>query len=211
MADIPAIAGSDTGTWKSLVNAIISLINGKFNSRPYQWANAAARTAQTGMTVGEFGYQADTQVLYRANAATTAEPWESPWITWSTAPTNLTVGTGGSATSVQRYRYIGGRTLWQVHYILGTSGQSVTGQPTINLPLSLQLPVARTAELVSAGSIYDVSATTTFQARARINITTANQIAVSSYTGTYAGITNLAPMTWAAGDELAVEWWADPA
>lgn len=64
MADIPAIAGSDTGTWKSILNTIIGLINGKFNSRPYIWANDAARTGQAGMVEGESGYQTDTDVRY---------------------------------------------------------------------------------------------------------------------------------------------------
>lgn len=201
-----AVAGSGAGIDWRIDSAIYADTKANLDT---------ATTTLTGITdiifrIGDLAYAADTGITYRWNSSVW-QAWTSNWITWLAAPSNFTVGTGGAALSQQEYKYIAGRLLFRVHYILGTTGASVTGQPTLMLPMSLMLPVARTAELVSAGSIYDVSAITTFQARARINITTANQIAVSSYTGTYGGISATAPMTWAAGDELAVEFWADPA
>lgn len=211
MADtpIPAILGTLSG-WLANINTTIGLINSRFASRPYVWANAAARTAQTGMTIGEYGYQTDTQVTYRAISSTTTEAWSSPWITWATAPTNVTVGTGGSASTSQKYRYVAGRLNVQCKYVLGTTGSSVTGQPSITIPVSVTQPIAGAADLDSSGNIYDVSATTVYRCRPRL--VSATSFIISSYSaGSYGGITSSAPMTWAAGDVLQVEFWADPA
>lgn len=172
-------------------------------------ANAAYVAASLTPQVGWKRRLTANQLIERYNGSTW-RPWESDWLTWATAITNVTIGTGGSALLSQRYKYIGGRVLFQCRFVLGSSGASIAGQPTINLPMSLEQLVSRTAELVSAGTIHDVSAAATFQARARLNVLASNQVAVSSYTGTYAGITATAPMTWAGGDELAVEFWGDP-
>jgi len=69
MADsaIPPVVGSVVGGWVAAFNTVISLINGRFASRPYRWANSSARTAQAGMTAGEVGYQVDTATVYRWN------------------------------------------------------------------------------------------------------------------------------------------------
>ena len=212
MTDIPAISGSSTGTWKSLVDAVISLINGKFNSRPYIWANAAARTAQTGMTIGEYGYQTDTQVTYRAISATTTEVWQSTWITWSTAPTNLAVGTGGSALQQQKYKYIGGRVFFDCKYVLGTSGASMGTAPVINLPVTLVRPSSRFFKLSAAVGMFDTSATAQADGLATLNALSAVQVLATYLVGaTSTSITATAPWTWAAGDELAVQFWADVA
>lgn len=79
MADIPAIAGSDTGTWKSLINTVIGLINGKFNARQIQTfavANAAALAALSGtytLAEGDMADQADTNQLWRYTGSAWAE------------------------------------------------------------------------------------------------------------------------------------------
>lgn len=210
---IPIVPGSDTGTWKSWINTIVAAIQALFNARAdqtYRWADATARAAQAGMSIGNTGYQIDTGTTYRYNG-TVWQIWASNWISWTTPPTNITVGTGGSAATVQEYKYIAGRVLFRVKYGLGTTGSSMGTGPLINLPISLVLPSPRFAELVSAGTIYDLSVPATFQARGRINLAVANQVIITSYTGTHATITATAPMTWAAGDELAVEFWGDPA
>lgn len=180
------------------------------NQKTYVWADSTARGAQTGMASGDAGQQLDTGTQYQYNG-TVWKAWESEWISWATAPTNITVGTGGLAAAVQEYKYIAGRVLFRVKYILGTSGASMGTGPAVNLPFSLILPSPRFAELMSAGTVYDVSVPATFQARARINVAVANQIIITTYTGTHATITNAAPMSWGAGDELAVEFWGDPA
>ncbi len=147
-----------------------------------RFADAAARTAAIPSPVlGSKTVLTSTEIIYRYNGSTWKE-WESDWITWATAPTNLTVGTGGSAATVQRYKYIAGRIWFDYRYVLGTSGASMGTAPTINFPISVALVVT--------------SATTGI---------------IQTYTGTTASITSTAPMTWAAGDILAGGFWADPA
>lgn len=56
----------------------------------FRWTNAAARTAQTGMRVGDYGYQIDTQYTYRYTG--------SAWGIWDTFGTallaNVTLASG---------------------------------------------------------------------------------------------------------------------
>ena len=51
------------------INAVESDL-GERQIQTYRWANAAARTAQTGMIAGDMGYQIDTDVLYRYSGST---------------------------------------------------------------------------------------------------------------------------------------------
>ena len=48
----------------SVQNALDSLIHDSRQLQAYDWANSAARTAQTGMTEGALGYQRDTDTYY---------------------------------------------------------------------------------------------------------------------------------------------------
>jgi hypothetical protein len=48
----------------SVQAALDSLVNNNRQVQTYIWANAAARTAQTGMLEGAIGYQSDTDVYY---------------------------------------------------------------------------------------------------------------------------------------------------
>jgi hypothetical protein len=156
-------------------------------------------------------YQIDTGVTYKY-LSSAWEEWESGWITWATAPTGITVGTGGAASSLQRYMYVNGRCLFQYKFVLGSSGASVGTAPYLTLPFSLVPPSTRYATLPGDGTVYDSSGNTQNYTKARINDTTANQALISTYTGTYANITATAPFaSWAAGDQLAGEFWGDPA
>lgn len=200
MTDIPAISGSSTGTWKSLVNAVISLINGKFNSRPYIWANATARTAQTGMTIGEYGYQTDTQVTYRATSATATQPWASPWITWAPTLSNITLGTASS--TAYQYKYSAGLVHGRYKIILGTSGMAIGTNPSLTLPVTAVAPNHANAAYNGRAVLYDNSATTNYNAAVRADASSATVVILMSQSATVAAITASAPFIWAASDVL---------
>jgi hypothetical protein len=175
-----------------------------------RFADAAARTAAIPTPVlGSKTVLTSTEIIYRYNGTTWKE-WESDWITWATAPTNLTVGTGGSAATVQRYKYVGGRIWFEYRYVLGSSGASMGTSPTINFPISVALVVTGGSLATGDGAIRDVSVPST-PAYVRVNVTSATTGIIQTYTGTTASITATAPMTWAAGDILAGGFWADPA
>lgn len=180
--------------------------------RFFRVANAAAKTALSSsytLRVDDKAYQEDVAITYRHNGTTWKE-WESDWITWATAPTNLTVGTGGSAATVQRYKWVGGRIWFEYRYVLGSSGASMGTSPTINFPISVALVVTGGSLATGDGAVRDVSVPST-PAYVRVNVTSATTGIIQTYTGTTASITATAPMTWAAGDILAGGFWADPA
>lgn len=148
-------------------------------------------------------------VTYRWNGSSWKQ-WESDWISWATAPTNLTVGTGGSASSTQRYKWINGRPRFDYMYVFGTTGASMGTSPTLNLPISISMPVVGSLLEASDGGIRDVSVPST-PAYTRLAVQSATTATIVTYTGTTASITSTAPITWAAGDILAGGFWADPA
>lgn len=57
----------------------------------YRWANAAARTAQTGMRNGDTGYQLDTRIKWTYNG-TVWQPHDTGWVT-------MTMATGGGTAN----------------------------------------------------------------------------------------------------------------
>lgn len=182
---------------------------------PYYWANAAARTAQTGMIDGQYGYQADTKVLYRYNGAAW-KAWESDWITYTATLGQLSgtfaIGTGGSALQETKYKYVNGRLLIRYKFVLGSSGSSMGTGPYFTAPVTLEVPTPRYHVLAGDGNIYDLSATLNYYTKARLNDGSSSQILISSYAGTFANVTSSAPMaSWASGDILQGEVWADPA
>lgn len=170
-----------------------------------RFADATARDAAlTAPALGDLATLTSDEVTYRYNGSAW-KAWSSDWITWATAPTNLTVGTGGSASAVQRYKWINGKPFFECKYTLGTSGQSVGTNPAINLPFAIVLPTPNLPKLLGPGSIYDTSAVATTYMMARADTTTT--VRLNTDTGTPVGITATAPITFAAGDQLAIEFW----
>lgn len=205
---IPVISGSSTGTWKSLVNTVIGLINAQFAKRPYVWADSTARLAQTGMTVGEMGYQTDTQVTYRATSATATQPWSSPWITYTPTLTNVTLGTG--SVTEYRYQYTNGTVRVDFYIRLGTGG-ALTGAPTMTLPatavalryLSMTYDGVGSAQN-AANNVYPISI-------AAASASTTSVQFFSTVTGAYAALSATAPHTWALNSVLQGKFRFEPA
>lgn len=192
-----------------LDNSITSAFD-DYAIKAYRWANASERADETGMIVADRGYQADNGVTYRYNGAAWIA-WDSSWITWATAPSDLSVGSGGSS-SVQRYAYTGGRVLFQCKYVLGSSGASVGAAPAINLPFNVIRPITRFPALLGTGSYFDASTlASAYLVNPRLTLLTANQVMINTYNGAYGTINSTTPWTWAVGDELYLEFWADPA
>lgn len=131
MADIPEISGADTGTWKSILNTIIGLINGKFNARPYKWADAAARAAETGMTEGDIGDQADTNQRWRYSGTAWTLISAGLNLILPTTVTNGTLVGGGTVTftgvtSVSLNGVFSSTYDWyQIEYDFTTSGAGI--------------------------------------------------------------------------------------
>ena len=64
----PAVDNAETATFNTAFAAVGTAFSGFTGTREIQtfvWADNAARTAQTGMTAGDEGYQTDTDTVYR--------------------------------------------------------------------------------------------------------------------------------------------------
>ena len=68
----PTIDNAETATFNdafaAIGNAVVAVENVR-QIKTYKWADNAARTAQTGMTAGDEGYQTDTDTAYRYDGA----------------------------------------------------------------------------------------------------------------------------------------------
>lgn len=210
MADtsIPAIVGSVVGGWLSAFNTTIGLINSRFASRPYVWANNSARTtflATAVMTVGEYGYQTDTQTTYRATSSTTAVAWSSPWITYTATLTNITLGTAG--TSVFQYRYENGSVRVRGRIKLGSAGIAVGTDPTFTLPISSRALVHTYEGFFGRSYGYDISGINNFTLNVAANNTSTTVAIIQALgaSGAVASVTATVPFTWAINDSIDID------
>lgn len=182
----------------------------------YRWANAAARTAQAGMAAGDKGYQTDTAIVYRYSGSAWKE-WESDWLTYTStlgaASGGFTVGTGGSVLQETKYKWVNGRVLLRYKFVLGSSGGAVGTAPYFTAPVTMAPQAPRYAVLAGDGNVYDLSTTTNYYTKARVNDGSTSQILISSYAGTFSNITASSPVatSWASGDILQGEVWVDAA
>jgi len=140
----------------------------------YRWANAAARTAQSGMVAGSYGYQIDTDIRYRYSTAGVWTEWEKGWTTWTPVlnlfPVSNPLGTTGSATGM--YCISGGRVqafgrlLWQ--------GSSITVPSTgwgFALPYAMNAAFASTYNLrLGLAEFRDVSVTSNVSVGANLDL-----------------------------------------
>lgn len=199
-SDIPADLSSD-----------ITALENTNQIYGYRPADSSALAAVTGMRLGDRALQVDTGIHFRYDGSAW-KAWESNWITWSTAPTGITVGTGGSASSLQRYKWMDGRIYFDFKFVLGTSGASVVTNPNLNLPVSIALSIPSGVGQLATGDVqlYDTSVPAINYGK--VSIAGATTALLRTYTGSGTGsISSSAPWTWAAGDIIAGGFWADPA
>jgi hypothetical protein len=204
---------SYTGGFVAAIAALATSIQTAFSKRGlhnYQWADATARAAQTGMAAGDQGLQSDTLVIYRYNGSAWKE-WISDWITYTptvTGPTSL----GTSSVVFAQYQYQQGRMRVKGRITLGTS-PTFDSSPILTLPVTFATLV-RFALLGNERCFaFDTSAATTPVAFvARHNGTTYNQIILSPWSGSAATTLNTTtPFTWAVNDTIDFDFVGDPA
>lgn len=134
------------------------------------------------------------------------------WFNFTPSNTNITIGTGGSASNTGTFT-INGRTVnVLINIILGTSGASMGSNPVVGLPVSMssnysitspsQTPLVRAVFNDNGGGAVD--------GYGWVNLTSGRsgtQLIVNTVAATYpvaAGLSSTTPFTWAAGDEVKV-------
>jgi len=152
----------------------------------------------------DFARRDDDKITYRYNGSAW-KAWESDWITYPPTLSNIAVGTGGSAASVHVYKYLAGDVRLKACLVLGSSGASVSGIPTITLPVN-HAPVQGQFEYVGAATLLDSPGSPYIGS---VLMDAANVAAVRIYP-VHSGVVGSAvsstvPFTWAAADSITYD------
>jgi hypothetical protein len=168
-----------------------------------RFADATARDAAiTSPTLGMRCVLTSDEVTYRYNGSGW-KAWESGWISFTPTLSNIAVGTGGSASSSCRYRYVGGQVEAEYKLVLGTSGASVGSTPTATLPVTAEALTHTLMVLDGLGSMFDSSGSDLRVAFMQLTSTTVARFAYITPSGIGFTIpTASLPWTWAAGDAI---------
>jgi len=134
--------------------------------------------------------------------------WESDWITYTPTIRNVAVGTGGSASSVWAYKFVAGDVKVKFSLVLGTSGASVSGIPTITVPIAraaLAHPYEGTTGFLI---LYDTANTRPYQGAILAENTDATKVRlVPTNSGALTtAVAATVPFTWGAGSAISGEF-----
>lgn len=205
--------GTTPASLADITAAIATSVQNAFNLREmhtFAWANSTEKAAQTGMAIGDIGYQFDNLIYYRWNG--------SAWTIWEKAPvaytptfTNLTPTSTSFVYSVAA----------GVVRITGTCVNSTTTTTGIRMSLptgfnidTTYVNVDTTNFIASLGTAvyYDLSATTGYPGS--ISPYTADAVLFGRYIastanltiGAVGGATNPFGVAWASGDIVNVNF-----
>ena len=119
---------------------------------------------------------------------------------WTPTYTGITVGTGGNAANTGAYLRLGNIVIFYGSFVLGTSGFSVSGDPTLTLPVT---PMSNTGGDRIAFGInvaFDVSNSSKAYSGNLYTGNAGTSVFFSSDQAIYGRFAATAPFTWAAGD-----------
>ncbi len=193
------------------VNDVVNPINDWAKQRMAKsfppWPNSAARTAQTGMTVNDRGYQTDTDTSYRYNG-TAWTVWEKPWTSFTATIANFT-GSVAFVTDTAYYMVSAGVCYFTFNRTFAATGTVTVGDVLITLPIASATNGFLT-EFTSVGNVvfWDNSAGAAGKMEGQliwVSTTTARVYRPSTTaSGVIAATSSSQPMTWAVSDGLYI-------
>lgn len=218
VADLNALdtlIGMETGSLAVVLsgNALFEYVAGGWRQLTESvFATTALRDAAYALAAGAYAVLGarsrvtGTGITYRHNG-TAWKAWESDWITYAPALTNMTLGTGGVSTWA--YKYVSGDIRVKGSVKFGTGG-GATGAVGIAVDLPVAQPVGTHAFEVMQGNgvLYDDSAATPYlvgigrdaAATTRFRFYPHNSGAVTTAIGA------TVPFTWAINDAISAEF-----
>lgn len=187
-----------------------SSIQAAFDKRQnfdFRWADAAARTAQSGMVYGSQGFQVDTGVVYFYTGSVWAL-WDKPYTAFTPTISGSNIGSTGTNTAF--WSMSSGRAFVEGQIVLGGTGISM-GSTTVTTPVTAVTGVTSSPRgqvaLVDAGS-------STYMGTAFYASATTVSVLPTTVSGsyiTYQNITSTVPFTWVAGDAIRYSYSFIPA
>jgi hypothetical protein len=197
----PASLATITAAMATSVQDALTLREG----HSFSWADTTSRNAQTGMVVGDLGYQADNDTYYRYTG--------SAWVIWAKAETSysptFTNFTASSATFA--YMITGGRV-----FVTGRATCSTTlptGAITLTTPTGYAIDMTffanSGASVIGVGGVDDASAASDLALTPRVVSSTSINLVATNAAGTYVAYVATSatiPLTWASGDILYVSF-----
>jgi hypothetical protein len=196
--------GTTPASLADITSAIATSVQNAFNVREMQsfsWANSTAKSAQTGMIIGDIGYQIDNATFYIYNG--------SSWKIWAKAETSYTPTFVGFTASAASFIYsIAGGVVRVTGKV--TLSSAVTAAMTISTPSGYNInTTALSNAIASQMGVGGVDGATDHPLGVRYNTTTSVALSAINAAGTYATIVNTAaaiPLTWAIGNIFYVSF-----
>jgi hypothetical protein len=184
----------------------------------YRWANAAARTAETGMVAGAEGFQVDTALTYKYDGSAW-KPWQSlKPVSYTPTWTNITVG---NAVQSWTYTLAAGLVTVRGRLTFGTTTTIGAGPWTyMTLPLPANglitgAPNGGSDQVFGSAFFEDLS--TNLYPGIAVSYATGGVIyarmSATNASGTYTtanGILTAIPFAWATGDFMNATYTYQP-
>jgi hypothetical protein len=199
--------GTTPASLADITSAMATSVQNAFNVREMQsfsWANSTAKNAQTGMIIGDIGYQIDNLVYYR---------WDgSGWRIWAKAPAAYTPTISGIGVGLSNFTFSVASGTVNVSGVAVASGVA-SGAIIISLPsgfnINSVLLGVSSVVIIGNGGMDDSSSATDYPLG--VKVLTASSISLIAYNtaSTILNIVNTSasvPVAWASGDVLSVNF-----
>lgn len=197
--------GTTPASLADITSAMATSVQNAMNLREahnFSWADSASRAAQTGMVVGDIGYQIDTGVFYIYSG--------SAWRIWAKAPATYTPTFTGFSSTVFSFTYSVAAGFVRV---IGkaTLSSAVTATMTISTPTGFNVDLTSLGTQIPASQIGFGGVDGTTDHPLGVRTETSGRVALSAFNaaGTYLTVVNTAaaiPLTWAIGNVLYVSF-----
>ena len=200
--------GTTPASLADITAAMATSVQNSLNLREghsFSWPNSASRSAQTGMSTGDIGYQVDSDVFYIYTGAT--------WTIWAKQSASYTPTFTAFTTSASSFVYSISSGIVSVQGKFTCAATLPTGSITFTTPTGYNISsvylASAQAAIIGTGGVDDASTTSDYPIAVRATSVSSVSLVAFNAAGTY--LTAVAtsatiPLTWASGDNVYVQF-----
>jgi len=199
--------GTTPASLADITSAVATSVQNALNFREahnFSWANTTAKSAQTGMEIGDIGYQIDNKVFYIYNG--------SAWKIWAKAPETYAPSINNIPASSSDFIFSVAGGVVSISGNIVSSG-AIFGEITISLPIGFNINSAilqaSSAVIIGVGGVDDASTTTNYPIGVRVFTSSSVSLAAYNAASTYLTVVPTSatvPLTWAASDVVTINF-----